>query len=200
MTENINTATEEAPIKEPPFRTPLAPRTPWREFWLDALKNKKYLLLCFAVPALIMLVMYLCFEVYPVGEGSVLVLDLNGQYVYFFEGLRDILFGKGSLLYSFSRGLGGEFVGIFAYYLSSPFSLLVALFPKTAITEALLVMFLLKVGACGLTFGIYIEATRKRSRIPTVIFSTMYALCGYAVVMQHNTMSFPSLCWVLRIS
>ena len=193
MTENINTATEEAPIKEPPFRTPLAPRTPWREFWLDALKNKKYLLLCFAVPALIMLVMYLCFEVYPVGEGSVLVLDLNGQYVYFFEGLRDILFGKGSLLYSFSRGLGGEFVGIFAYYLSSPFSLLVALFPKTAITEALLVMFLLKVGACGLTFGIYIEATRKRSRIPTVIFSTMYALCGYAVVMQHNTMWIDNL-------
>lgn len=170
------------------FRTPLAPRTGVKDFWRDALLNKKYLLLCFAVPALIMLLMYVCFQVYPLGEFSVLVLDLNGQYVYFFEGLRDIIYGDGSLLYSFSRALGGEFIGIFAYYLSSPFSLIVSLFPKEAITEALLVMFLLKVGACGLTFGIYIEATRKRNRIATVIFATMYALCGYAVVMQHNTM------------
>lgn len=204
MTENtpVNEAQEIAvcveeitpkKTKREKFRTPLAPRTSIKDFWYDAVKNKKYLALCFAIPALIMLLMYVCFEVYPIGEGSVLVLDLNGQYVYFFEGLRDILYGKGSLLYSFSRALGGEFIGIFAYYLSSPFSLIVALFPKTAITEALLVMFLLKVGACGLTFGIYIEATRKRNRVATVIFATMYALCGYAVVMQHNTMWIDNL-------
>ncbi|MBQ2729886.1 MAG: YfhO family protein [Clostridia bacterium] len=174
--------------KKEKFRTPLAPRQTAKDFFLDAWQNKKYLLLCFAVPALVMLAMYLCFEVYPVGEASVLVLDLNGQYVYFFEGLRDIIYGDGTLLYSFSRALGGEFIGIFAYYLSSPFSFIVALFPKEMITEALLLMFLLKTGACGLTFGIYIEATRKRNRVSTVIFATMYALCGYAVVMQHNTM------------
>ena len=185
---------EETPKnKKEKFKTPLAPRTPIKDFWLDFIKNKKYLLICFAVPALIMLCMYLCFQVYPIGESSVLVLDLNGQYVYFFEGLRDIIYGEGSLLYSFSRALGGEFVGVFAYYLSSPFSLLVALFPKDMITEALLIMFLLKVGSCGLTFGIYIEATRKRNRVATVIFATMYALCGYAVVMQHNTMWIDNL-------
>ncbi|MBE6713786.1 MAG: hypothetical protein E7575_00680 [Ruminococcaceae bacterium] len=170
------------------FNTPLAPRKGIGAFWREAAENKKYLLFCFFVPALITLLMYICFDIYPLGEGSVLVLDLNGQYVYFFEGLRDIIGGKASLLYSFSRGLGGEFIGIFAYYLSSPFSFIVSLFPKAMITEALLVMFLLKVGACGLTFGIYIEATRKRNRVATVMFSAMYALCGYAVVMQHNTM------------
>ncbi len=191
MTENFNAdpqIAETPAVKKEKFRTPLAPRTGIRDFWSDFILHKKYLLLCFAVPALIMLLMYICFEVYPIGEASVLVLDLNGQYVYFFEGLRDIIYGDGSLLYSFSRALGGEFIGIFAYYLSSPFSLIVALFPKEYITEALLLMFLLKVGACGLTFGIYIEATRKRNRIATVLFATMYALCGYAVVMQHNTM------------
>lgn len=181
------------PKKRERFKTPLAPRTNIKDFWRDAILNKKYLLFCFFVPALVMLLMYICFEVYPIGEGSVLVLDLNGQYVYFFEGLRDIIRGEGSLLYSFSRALGGEFIGIFAYYLSSPFSFIVALFPKDMITEALLVMFLLKTGACGLTFGIYIEATRKRNRIATVIFATMYALCGYAVVMQHNTMWIDNL-------
>ncbi len=167
---------------------PLSPRTGFRARLEKFKYEQKYLALCFAVPMLIMLLIYACWQVFPFGENSVLVLDLNGQYVYFFEGLRDILHGDGSLLYSFKRALGGEFTGIFAYYLASPFSIIVALFPKTLITEALFLMFILKTGACGLTFGIYLEATRKRNRVAAVIFSTMYALCAYAVVMQHNTM------------
>ena len=201
MTENESIVTEgkaeetSVPLQaenEKPLRL-LAPVTGTRSFWNGIWKEKKYLGLCFLIPALLMWLMYICMGVYPFGEESVLVLDLNGQYVYFFEGLRDILRGDGSLLYSFSRALGGEFMGIFAYYLSSPFSLLVLLFPDNMITEALLLMFLLKTGCCGLTFGIYIEATRQRNRTATVIFSTMYALCAYAVVMQHNTMWIDNL-------
>ena len=142
---------------------------------------------------IVMWVIYICMEVFPFGEESVLVLDLNGQYVYFFEELKNIIYGDGSLLYTFSRAMGGEFMGIFAYYLSSPFSFIVALFPDAYMTEALLIMFLLKTGCCGLTFGIYVDATRRRDPVATVIFSAMYALCGYAVVMQHNTMWIDNL-------
>lgn len=176
------------------FITPLSPNKTFRQRFAEFKSEKKYLILCFVIPALIMWLLYICFECYPFGQSSVLVLDLNGQYVYFFEGLRDILHGDGSLLYSFSRALGGEFIGIFAYYLSSPFSLLVALFPKENITEALLLIILLKTGSAGLTFGIYIEKTRKiRNRTATVLFSVMYALCGYAIVMQHNLMWFDNV-------
>lgn len=152
------------------------------------LLTKKYLLICFFLPAALMWLIYIAMKVYPFGEESVLVLDLNGQYVYYFEALRDLLHGEGSILYSFGRSLGGEFLGIFAYYLASPFSFIVALFPKESITEALLVLFLLKTGLCGLNFGIYVDATRRRNPTATVIFSTMYALCAYGVVQQHNTM------------
>ncbi len=154
------------------------------DFW----KSKKYLLVCFFLPAFLMWFIYIAMEVYPFGDNSVLVLDLNGQYVYFFEQLRKILHGDASILYSFGRALGGEFMGIFAYYLASPFSFIVALFPKDMITEALLLMFLLKCGACGLTFGIYIDATRPRNTKSTIIFSVLYALTAYNVVMQNNTM------------
>lgn len=171
----------------------LAPQTGKRAFWKSVFEERRYLGLCFIIPALIMWLIYICLQTFPFGEESVLVLDLNGQYVYFFEGLRDILHGDSSPIYSFSRALGGEFFGIFAYYLSSPFSFIVTLFPKSMITEALLLMFLLKVGSCGLTFGVYIEATRKRSKTATVMFSCMYALCAYAVVMQHNTMWIDNL-------
>ncbi len=174
--------------------TPLAPNTDAKGYLRSVFKGeRKYFGICFLLPLLIMFIIYICMEVFPFGEESVLVLDLNGQYVYFFEELKNIIYGDGSLLYSFSRAMGGEFFGIFAYYLSSPFSFIVALFPDALMTEALLVMFLLKTGCCGLTFAVYIDATRKRNPVPTVIFSTMYALCAYAVVMQHNTMWIDNL-------
>ncbi len=174
--------------------TPLAPKTDVKSYIRSLFKGERsYLGLCFILPAIIMCVIYICMQVFPFGEESVLVLDLNGQYVYFFEELKNIIYGDGSLLYSFSRALGGEFFGIFAYYLSSPFSFIVALFPAAYMTEALLVMFLLKTGCCGLTFGMYIDATRKKNPTATVLFSSMYALCGYAVVMQHNTMWIDNL-------
>jgi len=112
--------------------------------------RKKYLLICFFLPAALMWLIYIAMKVYPFGEESVLVLDLNGQYIYYFEALRDLIRGEGSILYSFGRTMGGEFLGIFAYYLASPFSFIVALFPKSMMTEALLVLFLLKTGLCGL--------------------------------------------------
>ena len=161
--------------------------------FLKRLWSVKYLLWCFFLPAALMWLIYIAMKVYPFGEESVLVLDLNAQYVYYFEWLRRLLHGEGSFLYTFERTLGGEFLGIFAYYLASPFSAIVALFPKKMITEALLVMFLLKTGLCGLTFGTYLHKTRPRNPVAVVVFSTMYALCAYAVVQQHNTMWIDNL-------
>ncbi len=146
------------------------------------------LLACFGFPFFAMILIYCCLQVWPIGEHSVLVLDLNAQYVYYFEQLRDVLTAGDSLIYSFERALGGEFMGIFAYYLSSPFSLLVALFPKEMITEALYLILVLKTGFCGLAFGYYLTKTRDLRPLYTVSFSVMYALCSYVVVMQHNVM------------
>ena len=146
------------------------------------------LLLCFAIPFLSMIFIYCCMQVWPVGEHSVLVLDLNAQYVYFLEELREIILNGDSLIYSFNRNMGGEFMGIFAYYVSSPFSFLVALFPKNMITEAIYLILVLKTGFCGLTFGFYLQKTRQMRPAHTIMFSAMYALCAFAVVMQHNLM------------
>ncbi len=158
-----------------------------------ALTGRGYLGLCFIVPTLLMWLVYISMNVFPFGEESVLVLDLNGQYVYYFEALRDILTDSGSFLYSFRRALGGEFLGIIGYYLASPLSFIVALFPAEMMTEALLCIFLLKTGISGLTLGIYLDHTRKRNPVTAVMFSTMYALSAYAVVMQHNTMWIDTL-------
>ncbi len=147
-----------------------------------------FLIWSFFLSAALMLLIYVAKDVYPFGSSSVLVLDLNGQYVQFFAGLRRMIYGDGSLLYSFSRSLGGEFLGIYTYYLSSPLSYIVALFPEKNILEALLTIFVLKAGFSGLNFGIYLHHSKRPNKVMTVIFSVLYALSSYSIVMQHNTM------------
>ena len=156
-----------------------------------------YLALTFILPVFLMYLIYLSMEIHPFGDGSVLVLDLNGQYVYFFEALRNKVMEGGSMLYSFSRALGGEFMGIYAYYVASPLSYIVCLFPKGKILEALLTMFLLKTGLCGLTFGYYLHKTgEKRNKYATVMLSCLYALSAYCIVQQHNTMWIDCVMWL----
>ncbi len=156
-----------------------------------------YLFFCFLVPAIIMYLLYLARGIHPFGNGTVLVLDLNGQYVYFYEALRNAVYGEGSFLYTFFRGLGGEFMGMYAYYLASPLSYIVALFPQSGILEALLVIILLKTGLCGLSFGFYLHKnTAHPNKIITVTFSVLYALSAYAVVYQNNIMWLDALIWL----
>lgn len=152
--------------------------------------DNRYLLAAFVIPVLVMWLIYISMEVYPFGNNSVLVLDLNGQYVYFFEELRKKILDGGSLLYTWRRSLGGEFSGIFAYYLSDPLSFLVALFPEDHITEYLLLLILTKVGLMGTTMAYYLNNVHPTRKLNTIIFSTCYAMSAYAVVMAHNTMWF----------
>ncbi|MBE6725023.1 MAG: hypothetical protein E7576_07495 [Ruminococcaceae bacterium] len=146
------------------------------------------LLLCFALPTALMAVLYAVIGVYPGSDRSVLVLDLNAQYIYYFEQFREIIRSGETILYSFKRALGGEFMGVFAYYLASPFSLIVALFPKDRILDAMELILVLKCGCTGLAFGYFIDEKVKTRRSLTVLFSVLYALTSFAVVMQHNVM------------
>ncbi len=168
-----------------------------RPFW----QEYGYLALCMFIPAVLIYLIYLARGVHPFGDGCVLVLDLNGQYVWFFEALRNFVKGDADLLYSFSRALGGEFLGIYAYYLASPLSFFVSLFPKERMLEALLSLFMLKGALCGATFGFYMHKTMKTpNKLAIIIFSASYALCSYAIIQQHNTMWIDAVMWLPLIT
>ena len=147
-----------------------------------------YLLAAFLIPFLIMLAVYVCLNKHPFGNNSVLTLDMQAQYVYYFEALRRLLTEGGSWLYSWERTLGGEFMGIVAYYVGSPFNLLTVLFPKSMIPDAIMFIQLAKIGAMGVTFAYYLRKTRKTSDMVTIAFATMYALSAHAVVQLCNMM------------
>ena len=172
-------------------------RLTYRPFW----QEYGYMALCMFIPAVLIYLIYLSRGQHPYGDGSVLTLDLNGQYVWFFEALRNFMRGDADLLYSFARQLGGEFLGIYAYYLASPLSFLLAFFPKDKMLEALTALFMLKGALCGLTFSIYMhKSTKKPNRMAIIIFSASYALCSYAIIQQHNTMWIDAVMWLPLIT
>ncbi len=169
----------------------------WRRFdrvWSEY----SYLLFAALIPAVVVYLLYLVRGIYPFGDSCVLVLDLNGQYVSFYEALHDILRGDADLLYSFSRNLGGEFLGIYDYYVASPFAMLLALIPERWMLEGLLVLFMLKSALCGFTMGIYLHkhTDGRLNRLVVIAFSLMYALSSYCIVQQHNSMWIDAVLWL----
>ncbi len=165
----------------------------------NRLWDKRIYFLVFAVPALIMYIAYALFEVHPFGDNSVLVLDLNGQYVYYYEAMRDAFWGDGSLVYNWSRNLSGEMFGIFAYYLASPFMLIICLLPRTAMCGAIELMQIAKIGTAAVTFAYFLKKTGKPANTSLVVFSTCYGLMAYMVVQLMDPMWLDGLIYLSLI-
>lgn len=147
-----------------------------------------YYIAAFLIPALLTLIAYALFGVYPFGERSVLTLDLNGQYVYYFENIRDAFWSGRNPLYSWARNLSGGYQGVIGYYLASPFTFIVILLPRKMIIESLMIMQLCKVGACGATFCVYAQKSKNVKPIPSVLFATMYALMAFVAIQLIDPM------------
>ncbi len=184
--------TAKAVIQKPPKRGSLLERL--RKWVYD----KRAYFLVFAVPFAIMYLAYAFFKVHPFGEESVLVLDLNGQYVYFYEAFRDAFWGDGSFIYDWGRNLSGEMFGIFAYYLASPFMLIICLLPRTWMCGAVELMQLAKIGTAAVTFAFFLNKTSKdKPKLSALVaFSTCYALMSYMVVQLMDPMWLDGLIYL----
>lgn len=204
-----NPAPQEKPMEEPVITSeakkieavPIKPEKPARDHKalkkaLSWIVEKRTYFFAFLIPAALLFISYAIFGVYPFGKESVLVLDLNGQYVYYFENLRDALHGSGSLLNSWSRNFSGEIIGMFAYYLASPFTLIVMLLPRSFITGSLLIMQLCKVGTAGVTMCHYLRRCKKLSASTSLIFCIIYALMAYVIVQLMNPMWLDGLIYL----
>ena len=156
--------------------------------------SKKHLYPSFFFPFMLLMIVYAALGFWPVGNRSMLTLDMSAQYIFYFEQIRDVLMGQESLIYTFERTLGGEFLGYYAYYIASPLSWLVCLFPARMMVEAVTFILMLKASLSGFFFAYYIEKTRKSTDVVGLtMFSTMYALCAYAMAYQTNTMWMDAL-------
>lgn len=164
--------------------------------FLSFLYCKRSYFIAFFVPMIILYAVFIAFEYYPFGDYCPLVLDLNGQYIYYYEHLHDVFWGDADLLYSWSRNLGGEMLGIYGYYLASPFMIIVALLPRKWILTSVMIMQLLKVGTSGVAFNYYMRKSKNITSYTSVIFSLLYALMGYMVVQLMDPMWLDGLIYL----
>lgn len=158
--------------------------------------NKKKLInyvLAFICPFVLLLIVFALLKIYPFGNNDLLWFDTQAQYIDFLSYWQDVIRGQASIFYSFSKNLGGNMFGLFTYYLTSPINLLVLLFSKIDLPQAFMLIILIKIGLCGVSFRYYLDNChfvkydRNCSEIKKLIFSTLYALMAYNIVfcMSH---------------
>ncbi len=152
------------------------------------LKENYIYLLSFIIPIILMGIIYAVIGIYPFGNKNIITSDMYLQYVAFLSRVKDILSGDAGIFYSFSKSLGGNTAGLFAYYMSSPFNLIIGLFPKVYIGEVIALITLIKLGLSGLTFTIYLSNTYKKKDITTLMFSLCYCFMAYNINFQINIM------------
>lgn len=141
----------------------------------------------FLLPVLIMGSYFAYRQMAPFGGSSLLTVDLGQQYIDFFSYFRNsLLHHPSSLIYSFSKGLGGEMWGTNAYYLFSPLNLILLAFPGKLLTSGIMVILLLRYGLAGLSFAWLIDRTGWQRGPRIWAFSTTYALNGWMIANQLN--------------
>ncbi len=96
----------------------------------------RYLTAAFLLPASVMLAVYAWYGIYPFGNRSILVADMNNQYISYFSYLKEALCGGHGFFYSFSKTLCGGMAGLTAYYLMGPWNLLMLFFPVFSLPTA----------------------------------------------------------------
>lgn len=142
---------------------------------------------------------------YPFGPRTRSVNDLGNQYVPFHAHLWDLLHGRadGGLLVNWQSGYGASFLPDLGTYLTSPFALLVAVFPRDEIDLAVYVITVLKVACAGAAMAWLLLRLRPGRWWAAGLLGASYALCGWTVASAvYNLMwldgliALPLLCLV----
>ena len=101
--------------------------------------------------------------------------------------MKNVLLGKESAFYSFGKSLGGSMIGIWAYYLLSPYNIIFVFFNESQFTEVLTCLIGLKIITCSITFYEFIKK-KSENNILSMLLSIAYSLCGFVVAFQMNVM------------
>ena len=155
-------------------------------------KNRMLLYICsFAIPVALLLIVLALQGFITSDQKSMLIMDLSGQTLEFYNALK-----HGDMFFSWSKSLGTNYIGVFAYYVSSPFSLLTLLFSDEAMPLCILILTVLKVGFAGLSFTVYGTRRFGLKGVLMIIFSSSYALMSYNLAYSLCLMWLDGVIWL----
>ena len=141
---------------------------------------------------LLLTVLFAFNHIAPFGSNTLAVMDADIQYLDFFSYFKDVLAGKNSLGYTFSKTLGGSSIAVFSYYLSSPFNLLLLFFSKQQIPVFFNLVVALKLILASVAFAYFsvhrFQRTPDEHACVYVLLSVGYGLCQYNLAQSSNIM------------
>ena len=144
--------------------------------------------LAFVLPVVSMLIVMLIGSYEPFGDLSMLYSDMYHQYYPFWVEFRDALRSGDSMLYTWSVGLGMDYLSLISYYLASPLNLLGILVPADLTLEFYSLLMPIKLGLSSLFFAIFLSRMFQREDYSISFFGAFYGLCGWALAYQWNVM------------
>ena len=146
------------------------------------------LMLAFLVPFLGMTGVMLICQYVPFGTGSFLYSDAYHQYYPFFVEMREALLSGKGLTWTWSVGLGLDYIGLFAYYLASPLNWLSILLPDSMVLSYFTFLIPIKLGFAGLFFALFLKKIFGRNDWSIALFGAFYATCAWALGYLWNIM------------
>ena len=146
-----------------------------------------YTVLSFIVPVIIILVALAGLHVTPFGKESLIISDGNGLYINYLAYVGRFIKGQEGFLFSFEKGLGGNLMGSWGWFLLNPLFSLFSLFDITDYPRAFTFVSVINFSLCGLTMYLLLKEIYGH-KLSNLFFSTTYALCGFLVanVFQMN--------------
>lgn len=157
------------------------------------------MVLSFIVPAIIMALAFLKVRVYPGGKFTVLIYDMQAQFMPICASLRYLGHSQHSLLYSFYGALGNNALLNYKTYFANPLFWLTTLFPLEKLPDVLYFITIFFIGLCGLSFCTFLLYGSKSNRLRRYPFFAMILSCCYAL-MSFNIAYSMCINWLLEVA
>ena len=159
--------------------------------------NPKFLkvISAFALTSAILILVYYIGAIYPFGDRALFKWDMELQYIDFFHWWHRVLHGQSSMSYSLSKSLGDNAIGLMAYYLSSPFNLL--LYFTDNIPLFVSIATVLKLASASLSVSVFLSYRFCDMKyIWNLLLSVSYGLMGYNLCQASNIMWLDGVIWL----
>lgn len=139
------------------------------------------------IPVIIIFISLIGLRITPFGDNSLAISDGKALYLNYLGYVGRAVRGQEDILLSFEKGLGGNMMGSWGWFLFNPIFALFALFDITNYLQAFTYISVLSFSICGFTMYILLKDLYGH-RISNLVFSTAYAVNGFLVanVFQMN--------------
>ena len=149
-------------------------------------KYRSELIITGIITILYLIYMIIC-KIHPFGEYSLFRSDVKGQYFEYWIYMKNAFMGKDSFIYSFTKSIGGNVFGIWAYYLLSPYNILFLISKPESYIDIFTLMTYLKILSASLALYAFSKYKTQNNQIK-IFASIAYGLMGYVVAYQMNIM------------